>query len=490
MPDYMFMLESRLSPEQRAVMMRVQELAGESSANVYLTGGAVRDLISGLPIRELDFTVEANPARLAAELEKGGAKIIYDNDALRTFDLVFSGDVDGSIAAARAETYARPGTKPEIRWSTITEDLQRRDFSINAIAISLNPASRGLLLDPTNGLADLENRELRALSIHSFTNQPIRLMRAVRLCARMDFKLESRTAEWFDLAIERGLHETMNPHDVGAELRQLGSEQNPAAVLKAWESRGLIAAIHPQLARRHPDYELLGRVVRARDELLAAGLRPRLFAPITVATLGKLKARGMSATLSRLSFRAGELSAVVNLEGEVHKMAKALAGRKTAQPAVALAFLEKTPTEFLALALAGGANSKVVNKIRNYLRRWRPLRLALPGVALELESLGVPHGTKFDKIVDAFFHAQLAGKGRSPEDRTKLLRKLAGIKDPPKVKEEKKKPTEKNKKKPAASESTGAMADKAAPAETPAAAKRAAAKTPATPVKKKAARRH
>jgi len=283
MPDYMFMLESRLSAEQRAAMMRVQELAGEAGANLYLTGGAVRDLISGMMIRDLDFTVEANPSRLAAELEKGGARIIDEDDKLRRVELIFSGDVDGSISAAREEVYARPGNKPEVRWSTIMEDLHRRDFSINSIAISLNPASRGLLLDPTNGLADLENREVRALSIHSFTNQPIRLMRAARLCARMEFKLESRTEEWFALALERGLQENMEAGEVGAELRQLGFEQKPVAILKAWEARGLIGAIHPQVERKHPHYDLLGRVVRAREELFAAGLRPRLFAPIAFA---------------------------------------------------------------------------------------------------------------------------------------------------------------------------------------------------------------
>jgi tRNA nucleotidyltransferase/poly(A) polymerase len=445
MPDYMFMLESRLSAEQRAAMMRVQELAGESGANVYLTGGAVRDLISGMPIRDLDFTVEGNPARLASELEKGGAKILQENEKLRQVELIFSGDVDGSISAAREEVYARPGTKPEIRWSTIMEDLRRRDFSINAIAISLNPASRGLLLDPTNGLADLENREVRALSIHSFTNQPIRLMRATRLCARMDFKLESRTEEWFALALERGLQENMDPEEVGAELRQLGSEQNPVAILKAWESRGLIGAIHPQLERRHPRYDLLARVVRAREELASAGLRPRVFAPVVFATLGKLKSRERSAVLSRLGFRSGEVDAVMGLEDEVQKMNKMLASRKTAQPAAAFALLDKAPPHLMVFALAGVANAKVANKIRNYLRRWRPLRLALPAVSLELEALGMPRTAKFDKVMETFFQAQLAGKGRTPEDRTRLLRKLAGIKEPPKVKEEKKKPADNSK---------------------------------------------
>src|SRR6266849_1406398 len=136
MPDYMYMLESRLSAEQRAAMMRVQELAAAASANVYLTGGAVRDLISGAPIRDLDFTIEGNPARLVRELEKGGAQIVFEDERLRHVEMIFAGDCDGSLSAARDNVYARPGTTPEIRWSTIMEDLRCRDFSLNAIAIS------------------------------------------------------------------------------------------------------------------------------------------------------------------------------------------------------------------------------------------------------------------------------------------------------------------------------------------------------------------
>src|SRR5437879_4126417 len=219
MPDYMYLLESRLSAEQHAAVVRIQELAAAAESNLYLVGGAVRDLTSGMPIRDLDFIVEGNPARIARELEKGGAQLLSENDNLRHIELVLAGEVDASLAASREDIYAQPGNKPDVRFSTIMEDLRRRDFSVNAIAISLNANSRGLLLDPTNGLADLERREIRALSIHSFTNQPIRLVRALRYCVRMGFKMEPRTAEWFALAIERGLHDSIPPADVGREVR-------------------------------------------------------------------------------------------------------------------------------------------------------------------------------------------------------------------------------------------------------------------------------
>src|SRR5437764_6654471 len=255
MPDYMFLLESRLLPEQRAALLRVQELSAAMGFNVYLTGGTVRDLITGASLRDLDFTVEGNPSKIARELEKGGAKVLAEDEKLRHVEILFSGDCEGSIAAARDDHYVRPGTRPEVRWSTIMEDLRRRDFSLNAIAISLNPASRGLLLDPTNGLSDIERGEVRALIIHSFTNQPVRLLRVLRFAARMGFKLEQRTQEWLELAMERDLHHSITPDDAGEELRALAREEQPPVVLKAWEQHDLIEAINPNLARRHPDYD-------------------------------------------------------------------------------------------------------------------------------------------------------------------------------------------------------------------------------------------
>jgi len=441
MPDYMFLLESRLSAEQRAVLMRIQELGQATGNNVYLAGGAVRDLISRMPIRDLDFIVEGNPFRLVRELEKGGARVTHESERMRYAEMIFAGDIDGSISAARDEVYVRPGTTHEIRWSTIMEDLRRRDFSFNAIAISLNPASRGLLLDPTNGLADLEKREIRALSIHSFTNQPVRLLRALRFAARLGGKLETRTKEWFDLAMERELHQQIEADDAGSELRQLTREDKPVTILKSWEAHGLLGTFSSRLARRHPNYDAVARLVRARDDLVSANLRPRLLIPGTRAVLSRLKSRELSSALRKLDYGAAEISSLLKLDSESKKFVKLLRSRKMNSPREAYTLLEKTPLDLLAYVMAESSNSNARAKIRNYLQKWRPMRLNLPSVATELETLGMARGPKFDKVVEDFFTAQLAGKGKTPEERIKLLRRLSGIKELPKkpVKEEKRK---------------------------------------------------
>lgn len=437
MPDYMYLLESRLSPEQRAVMERVQELAHAQDLNVYLTGGAVRDLISGMPIRDLDFTVEGNPAKMVRELEKGGAKTVWESEKIRHHEVIFAGDVDGSISAAREDHYERPGVKPEYRFSSIMEDLKRRDLGINAIAISLNTQSRGLLLDPMNGLADLEKQEVRVLSIHAFTNQPIRLMRTLRYAARMNFKVEPRTQEWFDLAMERELLKRIESGDVGHEVRAMARDDNPSATLKLWESHEMLELIHPGLQKRKPDYDSLNKLAKVRSNLYGSGLRPRLHLAVTYYTLGRLKDREAKSALRSMEYRSAEIEAIDELVPETQKVLKVLKSAKTNAAKDAYYYLASLRAEVVAFIETEMPNPRVLSKIRNYLQKWRPLRMASP--AGELEALGVERGQKFDKVIDQFFELQLRGKGKTPEDRTKILKNLAGIKDEPKKPEKGKK---------------------------------------------------
>jgi tRNA nucleotidyltransferase/poly(A) polymerase len=286
-------------------------------------------------------------------------------------------------------------------------------------------------------LSDIERGEVRALTIHSFTNQPVRLLRVLRFSSRMGFKLEGRTQEWFDLAIERELHKTISSEDAGGELRAVAREERPTVVLKAWEQHDLMEAVNSNLAKRHPDYDAITRLVKVREDMFTAGFRPRLATPMLLAILGRLKDREQAGVLSKAGYRSAESDVVLGFAQEAEEGAKELSGRKMNAPIDAYRFLEKMPLDQVAFLLAESRNSAALSKIRAYLNKWRPVRIGLPGVAQELQTLGMERGPKFDAIVEQVFGMQLTGRGKTPEEREKILRKLSGIKEAPKKKEKK-----------------------------------------------------
>jgi hypothetical protein len=199
--------------------------------------------------------------------------------------------------------------------------------------------------------------------------------------------------------------------------------------------------------------------------MFTAGFRPRLGAPMLLAVLGKLKDREQSAVLSRAGYRTAEVEAALGFAEEALDGQKELIGKKLNAPIDAYRFLEQMPLDRIAYLLAESSNSAALSKIRAYLNKWRPVRIGLPGVANELEALGMARGSKFDDIVEQVFAAQLTGRGKTPEEREKLLRKLSGIKEAPKKKEKEKKPAkspEKAHPAPEAAKPHGSAAGKAA----------------------------
>ena len=180
MSDYIYMLESHLSPDQNRAVEETQAAAGLANVNVFLTGGAMRDMLAGFRIRDLDFVVEGNALKIAKAIcERTGAATVSTDENRKTAELVFPSGVTAQIAMSRQDKYTRAGAKPQVTPATIQEDLRGRDFTCNAVALSLNRASRGLLLDPMNGLADIERKELRAVSTYGFYDDPSRLLRLV-----------------------------------------------------------------------------------------------------------------------------------------------------------------------------------------------------------------------------------------------------------------------------------------------------------------------
>jgi len=282
------------------------------------------------------------------------------------------------------------------------EDLRRRDFSLNAIAISLNPASRGLLLDPTNGLSDIEHGEVRALSIHSFTNQPVRLLRALRLAARMGFKLESRTQEWFNLAIERELQLTITPEDAGEEVRSLSREERRNWILRNGKRAICLSwfiRFWPKSIRLRRDQSLNQSARRS----LHGRIPPSACHTDVAGHFQPAERSRVSNTLSKLGYRSAEIEAIEKFPEKALASRKSSQERKTKTPIDAYRYIEKIPMEYVAYLLAESSNSAALSKLKAFLHKWRPVRQALPIVATELESPRHAAGSEVRQIVQDVF---------------------------------------------------------------------------------------
>src|SRR5271165_232829 len=245
MADYIYSMETRLTPDQQSGVNLVQEIARHAGLNLYLTGGTIRDLITGFPIRDIDLSVQGNPLKLQKELEKAGISVQGVDEDLRALHLLMPGNVRAELNLTRSETYVKPGKPPVISAATINEDLRRRDFTVNAMALSLNPGSRGLLLDPFNGVADIEAKVLRVLHNYAFLEEPVRLIRATRLSGRFHWPLEDRTQARYNTAKESNYIENIRKREVGYELEQLAHEEDPINIMRVLEKEGWLKVLHP-----------------------------------------------------------------------------------------------------------------------------------------------------------------------------------------------------------------------------------------------------
>ncbi len=218
----------------------IGELARQQKARAYLVGGPVRDLMLGARTIDLDITVEGNGIRLADHLAKlypGSTVAHYPAFKTATVRLPDGRRVD--LATARKETYTRGGAYPKVSPSKIKDDLFRRDFTINATALSINPDDSGKLLDPFKGMADLKSKKIRVLHAQSFVDDPTRILRAARFMARLGFTLEAKTLKLLKSAIERKVLDTITPQRYLKDFKKIEAEPwagEAVRILKAWQA--------------------------------------------------------------------------------------------------------------------------------------------------------------------------------------------------------------------------------------------------------------
>src|SRR5580658_1038869 len=248
MSDYMFVLESHLDAAQNRVVNEMQRVATDAAMNVWLTGGAMRHTLRGARIVDLDFTVERDAVKAGKSLAHAcGGKVLSEDGLKRWVELELAGGVRASVSNARSEKYSKPGAKPQLAPATIHEDLMRRDFTINAMALSLNRGSRGLLIDPTNGQADLVNRELRTTNTYALFDDPSRLFRLIRFQYVLGFEVASRTQSQIENALVGEYQMAAPVSALATEIRALSDSENAVAALEAFDRLELLKLISPAL---------------------------------------------------------------------------------------------------------------------------------------------------------------------------------------------------------------------------------------------------
>lgn len=440
MTDYNFLMESRLSPAKLQLVNELSRIAYGEGINLYLVGGSVRDMTFGQAVvRNLDFAAEGDiqkilrhflktvnskrPAKGASAWAPPQSQLAYSRIDKRreVAQLVFANGVRAQIARCHQEVARRPGRPPVLKPAMIFEDLKGRDFAFNAMAISLHPNSRGLLLDPKNGAGDIERMEIRALHSRSFWDDPVRIYRLYRLGFRLGFKPDEKTQRWLDAALEERTWANLSPDKQAEEIKAVLWEESPEHVLKLYQDRGILAGLDRNL----------GRLAYDRFRKVRTFARKHPDADVFLLNFDCLASKMNGPQKQRLAKKVlddpKQVKLALNLEREAKKVARLLTGAKCNVPSQAYKVLSLQPRPLLYYLQVYYSQAKVQSRVKHYLVKVPQLRARLP--ESELLVLGVEPGPKFDKILERIFLDQLDGKIKTHRQLTQELRSLAGVKE-------------------------------------------------------------
>jgi len=410
MSDYMFMLESHLTPDQRQAVEVVQACAADANLSVFLTGGAMRDMLGGFPIRDLDFTVEGNAQKLAKNIVNGreGIEILSTDDARKSVELLFPGAVPVSVSMARQERYTKAGAKPSVQPATIHEDLRGRDFTINAIALSLNRASRGLLIDPMNGLGDIEHKELRTTSNYTLYDDPSRMLRLIRLKVRLGYEIAERTRSQYQNVREAELEKKIPPAALCLELHRIAEEPNAVDIVKALDEEKLLPLFSPALSGPRLNFTGLGRLQKARLTVpFGVDLHLQPIGLFLCVLTEKLSPKERSGLIASSGLGKEDVDAWQKLDTRSKKLEKDLKSARLNRPSLLYFALSKAPGDQVLYLLMKSGERLVQDRIKNYLQKYLPQAQEVTDREVAATTGLEPGTPKFRKAKDEAIAARL-----------------------------------------------------------------------------------
>ena len=385
--------------------------AAEGLAPLHLVGGAVRDILRGERPVDLDVTVEGDAVATATELagRLDGRAVTHERFGTA---LVRSEVVSVDLAATRRERYPRPGALPEVEPARLAEDLGRRDFTVNAMAIGLSGPDLGVLRDPHGGRADLGSGLIRVLHGRSFLDDPTRLLRAVRYETRLGFALDEDTERLAAEAAAAGAPATVSGPRVRDELLDLLGEAEAPAAVGRLRDLGIAAALHPRL---RADRELVAGAALGSAE---TGASPVLTGLAALCSGAPGEVEGF---VAGLGLAAADRATVLRAAARAPVLAESL--RVQLRNSQLHSLLAPEPPEALALALALGAPGEAVLR---YVSELRGARLQITGQ--DLLAAGVPSSPAIGRALEETLRRTLDGElpGREEQLRAALALAEAG----------------------------------------------------------------
>ena len=400
----------RLESESPAVALEAlrscRGICRARGVSLYLVGGAVRDLVLGRPSYDLDLTVEGDAAVIAEALGQATGGRVVAHERFRTARVSGRG-FRLDLAAARRERYPHPGALPVVEPATLTEDLARRDFTVNAVALRLEPAPEEVI-DPFRGVADARSRLVRVLHDGSFQDDATRMLRAVRYAARLDFKIATQTAA----LIRRDLSYlgTISGPRLRSELALLFEE--PAAVEGTRLARqlGVLEAIHPALR--------LPEDVAGRWQAALAGPKQAPLDELGFCVVADPQDEGTAASVTKWLHLTGRVEAALDDLVRLKPLSPKLAAMG-GTPSKATELLDgyRPAAVWARAVLEGGAPAAAC---LDYLRSWRHVRPELTGD--DLLALGASPGPEVGAALRRLRAARLDGRIATRADEVELVR--------------------------------------------------------------------
>jgi tRNA nucleotidyltransferase (CCA-adding enzyme) len=409
-------LQARLSRTAKDALQKAVRLAEGRSEALYLVGGSVRDLLLERPEVDLDIAVEGDAVVLAQELAAatGGQIVVHPSFGTasvtgRSFRL--------DLAQTRAETYPHPGSLPVVRPASLEEDLARRDFTVNAMALKLTTPGAGRLVDPFSGRRDLEQRIIRVLHEASFRDDATRMLRAVRYEERLSFQIDEATRQ----LMKRYLNylDTISGARVSRELIMMFYEPRPQALLARCEEMGLLAAIHPAL---HLSPQGAQALLRAEEERAV----PWDEVCLCLIAWGSDE-QGVSSLVKRLSLAKRYQQALYDTV-RLRALLPVLQDPSQA-PSLVVETLEPIAAAAVWALRLMVPDRLVEERTAVFLKEWRHLRPFLNGRALK--RMGVPEGPQLGALLRMLRKARLDGLTSSREDEVALVERLRSRMGPP-----------------------------------------------------------